>query len=150
MRVVKTHNVEEDVPKACIVSRETGAKYCLEAGQRSGYSLPSYIYAHDVDVIAPDGLAVMLSDWDNLSYNRLAIFSRHTHNEAMERIRARNGQILDFSNPRSMRVISTAKSHKACVISRQTGAEFCLTPGYKESQLPVHMRGHQVDIIAGL
>ena len=93
--------------KACIVSRDTGAKYCLEAGQRSGYSLPSYIRGHDADVIAPEGLGVMLSDWDNLSSNGSAVFERHTHNEAMEHVLARIGRYLDFSNPRSMRVVCT-------------------------------------------
>lgn len=135
--------------KACIVSRDTGAKYCLEAGQRSGYSLPSYIRGHDVDVIAPEGLGVMLSDWDNLSYNRLAVFERHTHNEAMEHVLARNGRYLDFSNPRSMRVVSTAKPDEACIVSRQTGAEYCLKAGQRSGySLPYYIRGHQVDVIA--
>ncbi|MBD1555989.1 hemolysin [Vibrio sp. S9_S30] len=138
-----------EAAKACIVSRETGAKYCLEAGQRSGYSLPSYIRGHDVDVIAPEGLGVMLSDWDNLSYNRLAVFERHTHNEAMENVLARNGQYLDFSNPRSMRVISTERPDEACIVSRQTGAEYCLKAGQRSGySLPYYIRGHEVDVIA--
>ena len=139
-----------DPETACIVSRDTGAKYCLEAGQRSGYSLPSYIYGHDVDVIAPDGLAVQLSDLDNLSYNHVATFSRHTHNKALRRVRARNGHYLDFSNPRSMRVISTNAPHKACVISRLNGAEFCLKPEYRNRKwyLPFYMWGHPVDVLA--
>ncbi|PKF48679.1 hypothetical protein AT251_24350 [Enterovibrio nigricans] len=34
---------QESKPKGCIVSLETGAEYCLPVGQRSGYSLPSWI-----------------------------------------------------------------------------------------------------------
>lgn len=147
--VQATTSSAQEPAKACIVSRDTGAKYCLQAGQRSGYSLPSYIRGHDVDVIAPEGLGVMLSDWDNLSYNRLAVFERHTHNEAMEHVLARNGQYLDFSNPRSMRVVSTAKPDEACIVSRQTGAEYCLKAGQRSGySLPYYIRGHQVDVIA--
>lgn len=39
--------------EGCIISRQNGEKYCLKVGERSGYSLPSWIYAHPVDVQAP-------------------------------------------------------------------------------------------------
>ncbi|RMZ62328.1 hemolysin, partial [Vibrio anguillarum] len=32
--------------EGCIISRKTGDKYCLNIGQRSEYSLPSWIYNH--------------------------------------------------------------------------------------------------------
>ncbi|MCG9575698.1 FG-GAP-like repeat-containing protein [Vibrio tubiashii] len=92
--------------EGCIVSLETGEKYCLKVGERSGYSLPAFIYQHDVDVYAAPGTAVMLSDWDNLSYNRLAVFQGFTPNQELESVTAYNGKIIDFSAPRSMRVIA--------------------------------------------
>jgi len=94
--------------EGCIVSRESGEKYCLNIGERSGYSLPSFIYNHEVDVYAGSGAGVMLSDWDNLSYNRIAVFTGFTPNNELESVKARNGQVLDFSNPRSMRVVARA------------------------------------------
>jgi len=92
--------------EGCIVSLETGEKYCLKVGERSGYSLPAFIYQHDVDVYAAPGTAVMLSDWDNLSYNRLAVFQGFTPNQELESVTAYNGKIIDFSAPRSMRVVA--------------------------------------------
>lgn len=92
--------------EGCIVSLETGEKYCLKVGERSGYSLPAFIYQHDVDVYAAPGTAVMLSDWDNLSYNRLSVFQGFTPNQELESVTAYNGKIIDFSAPRSMRVVA--------------------------------------------
>nr|UHS16746.1 putative hemolysin [Vibrio sp.] len=92
--------------EGCIVSLETGEKYCLKVGERSGYSLPAFIYQHDVDVYAAPGTGVMLSDWDNLSYNRLAVFQGFTPNQELESVTAYNGKIIDFSAPRSMRVVA--------------------------------------------
>src|SRR5436305_7699840 len=61
------------------------AKYCLEAGQKSDYSLPAWIYAHDVYVQADSGVSVVLSDWDNLSYHRLAEFVGTVENDKLDR-----------------------------------------------------------------
>ncbi|KGY11928.1 hemolysin [Vibrio tubiashii] len=92
--------------EGCIVSLETGEKYCLNVGERSGYSLPDFIYEHEVDVYAAPGTGVMLSDWDNLSYNRIAVFQGYTPNYELQSVKAYNGKTLDFSAPRSMRVIA--------------------------------------------
>ncbi|HBD38198.1 MAG TPA: hemolysin, partial [Cupriavidus sp.] len=62
-------------------------------------------YAHDVMVQADPGIGVMLSDYDNLSYNRLAVFSGVVENENMTKVKAYDGQTLDFSKPHSMRVV---------------------------------------------
>ena len=92
------------LPEACIISRITNEKYCLTAGQRSGYALPHYIRGHEVDLIVPDGLKVILSDFDNLSYNRLGFFTKDTDNADLINVLAFNGEYLDFSEPHSMRV----------------------------------------------
>jgi hypothetical protein len=101
---------EDTMLEACIVDiTDESNKYCLPAGQRSGYRLPSNIYNKQVKVEVKNGLAVMLSDWDNLSYNRLGVFYENTNNSDLKSVVARNGKTLDFSHPRSMRVLSTNK-----------------------------------------
>nr|MBF4312921.1 hypothetical protein [Vibrio anguillarum] len=75
--------------------RENAERFCLKEGERSGYSLPSYIYGHAVDIVAPEGLGVILSDWDNLSYNRLAVFGGNTSNAQLKSVKAYNGELLD-------------------------------------------------------
>lgn len=133
--------------QGCIISRLNGEKFCLKAGERSGYSLPSWIYAHPVDVQAPSGISVMLSDWDNLSYNRIAVFDRYTNNEDLKNVKAYNGAYLDFSTPRSMRVLASATYPEACIISRQNGERFCLKSGERSSySLPAYIYGHEVDV----
>jgi hypothetical protein len=87
------------------VSLMSAAKYCLAAGQSSGYALPSRLYGHEVQVQAAPGLAVMLSDWDNLSYNRVATFPGFVQNWELRKARAWSGEDLDFSRPKSMRVV---------------------------------------------
>ena len=89
----------------CIVSLETGEKYCLKAGDRSGYRLPDWIKGQEVFVHADPGAAVMLSDWDNLSYNRVAVFNGVVQNENLKRVKAYSGEVLNFSRPFSMRVV---------------------------------------------
>ncbi|WP_223229983.1 leukocidin subunit S [Pseudoalteromonas piscicida] len=134
---------------ACIVSRQTQESYCLKAGESSGYSLPSYIYNHEVDVIAPPGLGVMLSDWDNLSYNRIATFTGYTNNAQLKQVTAKNGQKLDFSHPRSMRVVSTQSQPQACIRSLDTGDKFCLEAGQRSGySLPSYINKHAVEVIA--
>ncbi|EGQ9851616.1 hemolysin [Vibrio cholerae] len=137
--------------EGCIISRLNGEKYCLKVGERSGYSLPSWIYAHPVDVQAPSGVSVMLSDWDNLSYNRLAVFDRYTGNEDLKNVKAYNGAYLDFSKPRSMRVLASETYPEACIVSRQTGERFCLKEGERSGySLPAYIYGHEVDVEAPL
>ncbi|WP_017217767.1 hypothetical protein [Pseudoalteromonas sp. NJ631] len=143
-----THAAMSD-DSACIVSRQTQESYCLKAGERSGYSLPDYIYNHEVDVIAPPGLGVMLSDWDNLSYNRIATFTGYTNNAQLQRVTAKDGQELDFSHPRSMRVVSTQSQPQACIRSLDTGDKFCLEAGQRSGySLPNYIYGHAVEVIA--
>jgi hypothetical protein len=92
-------------PLGCIVSLISAEKYCLPAGERSEYALPDWIKGHDVFVQADEGVAVMLSDWDNLSYNRIATFNGIVRHEDLKRVRAQSGEDLDFSRPLSMRVV---------------------------------------------
>ncbi len=68
----------------------------------------------------------MLSDWDNLSYNRLAVFDRFTGNEDLKNVKPYNENYLDFSKPRSMRVLASENYPEGCIVSRQTGERFCL------------------------
>ena len=65
---------------------------------------------------APQGLQVMLSDYGNLSYNRIATFNGTVENNKLKNVLARNGQYLDFSKPRSMRVFSS-KEPLGCIVS---------------------------------
>jgi len=110
--------------EGCIISLETGEKYCLKVGERSGYSLPSFIYKHEVDVVAAPGTGVMLSDWDNLSYNRLAVFTGYTPNQELESVKAYNGQFLDFSAPGSMRVVAKEQAIEPKLTWSWQGSDF--------------------------
>lgn len=92
--------------EGCIVSNTTGKQYCLLVGSRSGYSLPDWIIDQEVHVDAGLKAKVLLSDWDNLSYNRIGEFVGSVGTNDMKNIRAWNGQHLNFSRPRSMRVVS--------------------------------------------
>ncbi len=92
-------------PLGCIVSLQSGEKYCLKAGDRSGNSLPDWIKGHEVFVHADEGTAVMLSDRENLSHNRVAVFSGVVQHENLKRVKAHSGQELDFSRPVSMSVV---------------------------------------------
>ncbi|QUO30528.1 trypsin-like serine protease [Burkholderia cenocepacia] len=95
----------DTTPVSCIVSLTSGAKYCLPVGQRSGITLPSWIYAHEVQVQAAPGTAVALSDTDNFAYSRIATFPGLVQNWELKKVRAWNGEDLDFSRPKSMLVI---------------------------------------------
>ncbi|WON78847.1 M66 family metalloprotease [Serratia sp. UGAL515B_01] len=92
--------------EGCIISNQTGDKYCLPIGERSGYSLPAWIYNHEVHVEAGSEAKVYLSDWDNLSYNRIGEFIGNVATSELKNVKAWNGMYLDFSKPRSMRVVS--------------------------------------------
>ncbi len=87
----------------CIVSLNSGDKFCLPAGGIAN-SLPPWIKGHDVFVEADDGAAVMLSDVTKLARNRVAVFSGSLGNEHLKKVPAYSGEALDFSRPRSMRV----------------------------------------------
>ncbi len=102
--IVTLSHAQENL-QGCIVNVETKQEYCLPVGKRSGYSLPEFIHNKPVYVNAPQGVGVMLSDWDNLSYNRLATFTGYVSNDELKQVKARNGEVLDFSQPRSMRVV---------------------------------------------
>ena len=145
---LNAQSLEVNEPKGCIVSLDTGDKYCLSPGENSGYSLPTWIRSHNVYVQAAEGTSVTLSDWDNLSYNRTASFEGTTSNSQLENVMAANGQRLDFSNPRSMRV-AKSNSPLGCIISRDTSAKFCLVPGGNSGySLPDWIRSHDVYVQA--
>lgn len=134
--------------QGCIVSLTTGARYCLPAGGRSGYSLPAWIYRHDVFVDAAPGTAVVLSDWDNLSYNRIATFTGTVEHSGLKRVMAANGQHLDFSKPRSMRVVSDT-TPLGCIVSLTSSAKYCLPAGQRSGySLPTWIYGHEVQVQA--
>ena len=92
--------------EGCIVSVNTGKQYCLPVGSRSGYSLPNWIVGQEVYVDSGSKAKVLLSDWDNLSYSRIGEFVGSVGTHEMKSVKAWNGQYLDFSRPRSMRVVS--------------------------------------------
>lgn len=142
--------LSEEKPKGCIVlagalnisSRRT---YCLHAGENSGYSLPKWIYGKKVDVQADSGVRVTLSDWGNLSYNRLASFTGTVENTALQRVKADDGQYLDFSRPRSMRVEAVSNTPLGCVISLVSAEKYCLPLGDTAiHRLPGWIRKHDV------
>jgi hypothetical protein len=91
--------------EGCIISNETGKKYCLSIGEGSGYSLPAWIYNHEVRVEAGSEAKVYLSDWDNLSYNRVGEFIGNIATSELKNVKAWNGIYIDFSKPRSMKVV---------------------------------------------
>lgn len=66
----------------------------------------------------------MLSDWDNLSYNRLAVFTGYTPNSELEAVKAYNGKVLDFSAPRSMRVVSRSPEVEPVLAWSWQGSSF--------------------------
>ncbi|CDT64120.1 putative Chitinase [Vibrio coralliirubri] len=153
MRVVNDERRPHKEGTACIITIDTNEEYCLKEGESSGYSLPPYVYNKKVRVVAPEGLAVMLSDWDNLSYNRLATFFGNKKNEELKEVEARNGQILDFSTPRSMRVVNDERRpHKdgtACIITIDTNEEYCLKAGESSGySLPPYAYNKKVRVVA--
>ena len=90
--------------QGCIISKKTGAEYCLSSGQRSAYTLPNWILGDEVSVKTRSGIEVLLSDYANLSYNRIAGFKGNVDSNDLKNQKAWNGQYLDFNYPRSMRV----------------------------------------------
>ncbi|MEK7490237.1 MULTISPECIES: hemolysin [Cupriavidus] len=135
-------------PQGCIISLRNGAKYCLEVGQNSGYSLPAWIYAHEVYVQADSGVSVTLSDWDNLSYNRLAEFVGTVENDKLRAVKAHNGETLDFSKPRSMRVAHSTRP-LGCIVSLVSVDKYCLPAGERSAySLPAWIYAHDVVVQA--
>lgn len=92
--------------EGCIVSVNTGKKYCLPVGTRSGYSLPDWIVGQEVYVDSGAKAKVLLSDWDNLSYNRIGVFTGNVGSNELKNVKAWSGEYLNFNKPRSMRVVS--------------------------------------------
>lgn len=133
--------------RGCIRSLRTGEQYCLPAGERSGYVLPSWIDKHEVEVNAAPGTKVLLSDWANLSYNRIGVFVGSVGQEGLKQVKAWNGQVLDFSRPRSMRV-SASTVPVGCVIGTQTREAFCLAAGQQALTLPASLAGQEVYVKA--
>ncbi|GLZ23270.1 hypothetical protein [Burkholderia plantarii] len=92
-------------PLGCIVSLDSAQKYCLPAGQPAVGQLPAWIKGQAVFVQADPGVAVRLSDRANFAYNRVATFSGTVDHDKLLKVRADNGEDLDFSRPVSMEVI---------------------------------------------
>lgn len=140
--------LSKEQPQGCIVSLKTGARYCMSAGQRWAYSLPSWIYGQDVFVDAAPGTAVVLSDWDNLSYNRIATFAGTVENDRLKHVKAADGQYLDFSKPLSMRVVRDT-TPVGCIVSLRSSAKYCLPAGQQSGdKLPSWIYGHEVQVDA--
>lgn len=115
-------------PMGCIISTETGQSYCLKAGERSEYRLPSWIAGKRVYVNAAPGTKVLLSDWDNLSYNRIGEFVGTVETESLQNVSAWNGEKIDFDRPLSMRVIDTSQP-VGCIVAEETREKYCLPVG---------------------
>ncbi|OAA73143.1 peptidase S1 and S6, chymotrypsin/Hap [Cordyceps fumosorosea ARSEF 2679] len=125
----------------CIVKVETGDRYCLPAGERSPYSLPKEFWNQQVYVDAAPGTAVTLCDWDNLSYNRLATFDGTVENDRLKAVKAANGETLDFSHPKSMRVVES-KTALGCIFGLTSGDKYCLPAGQRSGyELPAWISG---------
>lgn len=136
-----------DKPKACIVNIETNEEFCLEDGQKVS-SLPAFVHKKPIYVRAPQGLQVMLSDYTNLSYNRIATFNGTVEHEKLKKVLAKNGHYLDFSKPRSMRVFSS-KEALGCIVSLIDQSEYCLSANERSDyKLPSFIYKHPVYIKA--
>lgn len=134
--------------QGCIISLETNEKYCLKIGQRSGYTLPAWINKHQVYVQADEGTHVTLSDWDNLSYNRIANFVGTVENKNLKSVKAANGQNLDFSHPRSMRV-GANNTPLGCIRSIDGKNKYCMPKGERSNYiLPNWIKGKEVYVDA--
>ncbi|MEZ8082902.1 M66 family metalloprotease [Enterovibrio norvegicus] len=135
-------------PKGCIVSLSSGAKYCLSVGKSAGYSLPSWINRHEVYVQAEPGAKVVLSDYDNLSYRRIASFEGTVENRKLSNVLAQNGDYIDFSTPRSMRV-EQSSTPLGCIVSLTTREQYCLPANQRSGYaLPSWIRKHEVYVYA--
>ncbi|TMO45608.1 hypothetical protein CWC25_05700 [Pseudoalteromonas sp. S4389] len=137
----------QEKPKACIVNIETNEEFCLEDGQKASY-LPAFVSRKPVYVRAPQGLQVMLSDYGNLSYNRIATFNGTVENNKLKNVLAKNGQYLDFSKPRSMRVFSSEEP-LGCIVSLLDQSEYCLKANERSNyRLPAYINKHPVYVKA--
>lgn len=140
-------NMELDIGKGCIVSLMTGDEYCLRYGENSGYALPDWIKGHDVYVRADPFLSVKLSDWSNLSYSRTASFVGTVENEELKKVRADNGELLDFSHPFSM-AVNITETPVGCIQDIKKPVKYCL-PAWKtnEYSLPGWIYGRDVSVM---
>jgi hypothetical protein len=135
-------------PKGCIVSVETGEQYCLPSGKRSDYNLPDWINGKEVYVNAAPGTKVLLSDWGNLSHNRIAEFIGTVESEGLKNQEAWTGEFLDFSQPYSMRVMSSVVP-LGCIVSVETEEQYCLPSGKRsDTYLPDWIKGKEVYVNA--
>ncbi|CAE6937708.1 hypothetical protein ACOMICROBIO_GDFFDHBD_03002 [Vibrio sp. B1REV9] len=137
---------QKEPPQGCIVRVDTGDKYCLGVNEWSGYSLPKQFAGHEVYVHADQGTMVLLSDWDNLSYNHIAGFQGTVNTENLRNVQAWNGKLLNFDKPRSMKVASTPNVPFGCIISGDL--KYCLTADKKLSKVPEWLKGKEVYIQA--
>lgn len=141
-------DMESDTGKGCIVSLKTGDEYCLRLGENSGYALPDWIKGHDVYVRADPFTSVTLSDWSNLSYKRTATFIGTVENEELKKVRADNGELLDFSRPFSM-AVNYSETPVGCIQDIKRPVKYCL-PAWKtnEYSLPGWIYGRDVSVMS--
>lgn len=132
----------------CIISLDSGDEFCLFRGAEKVAQLPSWIYKKNVYVQADRGTAVILSDWDNLSYNRTATFTGTVVNEQLKNVKADNGEFIDFSQPASMRVVAS-ETPLGCIVIVSTSKQFCLPAGGNAGmELPAWIKGKEVYVEA--
>lgn len=135
-------------PRGCLVSLKTHARFCLPAGETSDASLPSLISGQEVYVDSAPGTAVMLSDRENFSHDRIATFVGTVEHDRLKQVKAASGEYLDFSRPKAMRVV-TDTTPLGCIVSLASGAKYCLPAGQTpHDSLPDWIYMHEVQIQA--
>ncbi|MGL4906029.1 MAG: hypothetical protein ACRC38_04600 [Plesiomonas sp.] len=149
LQAIETERLQGDLPPVgCIISTETGQSYCLKVGERSEYSLPDWIVGQSVYVNAAPGTKVLLSDYDNLSYNRIGEFVGTVENENLKNVTAWNGETISFDRPRSMRVTDTSQK-VSCIVVEKTKEKYCLPAGSRSGySLPSWILGKTVYVDA--
>ena len=149
--------VSSNASLGCVRNISTDQMYCLPKNKKVK-KLPSFIYDQLVEVRPTFGLKVKVSAQENLPPEDSYAFEQTTTNERLQKITTKNGSELNLQKIRSMAVVGSSVP-KGCLISRQTGVNFCLaekgtgeaylnefdeiysSPNY----LPSWIRGHEVD-----
>ncbi|HIF9456591.1 TPA: hypothetical protein ACX6SN_001197, partial [Photobacterium damselae] len=101
-------------PLGCIKSTRTNAKFCLPVGGKVDI-LPDWILNDSIDVEVAPSLSVLLSDKENMADQHIAGFKNEVQSINLEHVMAWNGEYLDFSKPRSMRVVAEAINPHPCL-----------------------------------
>lgn len=144
--------LSERKPVGCIVRAgplnvNSRRKYCLHAG--SADQLPDWAYEKAVDVQADSGVTVTLSDSDQLAQERTATFIGTVENPSLRHVKATNGQYLDLSRPRTMRVDRISGHPLGCVVSLISAEKYCLAAdSHAAQQVPAWIAGHDIFVQA--